>query len=120
MSKAVKQWAKRARVRLLEELGPFCHWPGCRVDARGVRVSVLRAVARKLHFDHIHGKDYDATGLSTDQRILRYRKEAKEGKLTVLCEFHNQIKGDPKGNPWWKWLWMEDRYSASFAERVEA
>lgn len=84
MSKQVKEWARKARAELLEELGAFCHWPACK-ERR----------PRMLTFDHKFGKDYETTGLSTDQRMVLYRKEAKEGLLQVLCRKHNERRGDP-------------------------
>jgi hypothetical protein len=109
VSKQVKRWAKKARRALLTELGPFCHWPGCTV----------RRVSR-LEFDHIEGRDWECTGMSTDQRMVRYRAEAARGELQVLCDLHNRIKGDPQGRPHWRDVWFKDLYAGAFGERVEA
>jgi hypothetical protein len=109
VSKRVKAWAKEARVRLLEELGPYCHWPGCRTRKRSA-----------LEFDHIHGRVWECTGLSTDQRMILYRAEASAGLLQVLCSFHNRVKGDPTSRPHWRDQWLSDLDSISYGERVEA
>jgi hypothetical protein len=50
----------------------------------------------KLTFDHIYGKDWEATGLSTDQRMSRYIKEHKLGLLQCLCLVCNSKRGDPR------------------------
>lgn len=82
MSRKVKEWARRARVRLLEELGGLCE--RCWEDDKTV-----------LEFDHISGrKSWSARGLSTDQRMGRYRREAKLGLLQVLCACCNRQKQD--------------------------
>lgn len=120
MSKQVKEWARMARVNLLVELGAFCHWPGCSVNALKAGGGLDRWGLRRLEFDHPDGRDWEATGKSTDQRMCIYRKEAKAGKLSVLCSFHNQVKGDPHGRPSWLERWYEDLYGSSFGERVEA
>lgn len=85
MSKAAKEWAKRARFKLIHALGGVCANGDC-----------LETEYEKLTFDHIYGKDWEATGLSTDQRMLRYLKEAKQGLLQVLCHSCNSKKGDPR------------------------
>lgn len=120
MSKRAKVWAKQARVNLLLELGAFCHWPGCCVNARRSGGGLNLRTARRLEFDHIWGRDWECTGKSTDQRMLMYRKEAAAGQLQVLCDLHNRIKGDPTGRVHWKDAWFADLYAGAFAERVEA
>lgn len=80
MSRRVKEWARVARVQLLEELGGRCE--RCWEDDRAV-----------LEFDHISGRrSWSASGLSTDQRMIRYRREAKLGLLQVLCKGCNLDK----------------------------
>lgn len=85
MSKSAKQWAIRTRFRLLMELGGKCSNPECN-----------EAEYEKLTFDHIYGKDWDATRLSTDQRMCRYVKEHKLGLLQCLCLVCNSKRGDPR------------------------
>lgn len=85
MSKSAKAWAKRARVWLINELGGKCANPECG-----------ESEFEKLTFDHIYGKDYETTGLSTDQRMCRYMKEHKLGLIQVLCLTCNSKRGDPR------------------------
>jgi 5-methylcytosine-specific restriction endonuclease McrA len=80
MSKQVKEWARRKRRELIEELGGKCAACG-------------EVEYEKLTFDHIHGKDWETTGLSTDQRMCRYRKESKLKLLQILCLICNSKKG---------------------------
>ncbi len=103
MSKSAKKWAKRTRYRLIYSLGGKCANPECGEEEY-----------EKLEFDHIHGKNWEATGLSTDQRMCRYVKEAKLNLLQVLCHVCNAKKGNPiseeererlsidQGEPWWE------------------
>jgi hypothetical protein len=85
MSKSAKEWAKRARVWLMNELGNKCANPECG-----------ETEFEKLTFDHIYGKDYETTGLSTDQRMCRYLKEHKLGLIQILCQVCNSKRGDPR------------------------
>lgn len=85
MSKSAKAWAIRTRLRLITELGGKCANPECNEEEY-----------EKLTFDHIYGKDWEATGLSTDQRMCRYVKEHRLGLLQVLCLTCNSKRGDPR------------------------
>lgn len=85
MSRKIKEWARKARLRLVHDLGGKCVNPDCGEDE-----------FEKLDFDHIHGKDWETTGLSTDQRMSRYRREAKLGLIQILCHVCNAKKGDPR------------------------
>jgi hypothetical protein len=50
----------------------------------------------RLTVDHRDGKNYDATGLSTDQRARIYLSEYNEGvRLQCLCHSCNSRKGHP-------------------------
>ena len=85
MSKSAKAWAIRTRLRLITELGGKCANPECG-----------ETEYEKLTFDHIYGKDWEATGLSTDQRMCRYVKEHRLGLLQVLCLTCNSKRGCPR------------------------
>lgn len=87
MSKSAKAWAKRTRVWLMNELGHKCANPECPTQ---------ETEFEKLTFDHIYGKDYETTGLSTDQRMCRYIKEHRLGLIQILCLDCNSRRGDPR------------------------
>lgn len=87
MSKSAKEWAKRKRIWLINELGGKCSNPECTEG---------EVEFEKLTIDHIYGKDYETTGLSTDQRMCRYVKEHKLGLIQVLCQVCNSKRGDPR------------------------
>jgi 5-methylcytosine-specific restriction endonuclease McrA len=86
MAKRHKEWARRKRRELIAELGGKCVWCG-------------ETEYEKLTFDHKFGKDWSARGKSTDQRMARYVKEAKEDKLQILCHICNSKKGVPPLSP---------------------
>jgi hypothetical protein len=87
MSKSAKAWAKKARVWLINELGGKCANPECPTQ---------ETEFEKLTIDHIYGKDYETTGLSTDQRMGRYMKEHRLGLIQCLCLTCNSKRGDPR------------------------
>ncbi len=91
MSAKVKQWAKRARAQLIQELGGQC------MDCRETR-------PEHLTFDHIQAwtRNWECTGKSTDQRMIHYRREAAAGLLQLLCMKCNARKSqtvDAKTSP---------------------
>jgi 5-methylcytosine-specific restriction endonuclease McrA len=62
----------------------------------GICVECGEQRTKKLTVDHVHGKNYDATGLSNDQRARIYLREYNEGvKLQCLCHSCNSRKGHP-------------------------
>ena len=86
MGKRQRRWARAAYDRLIIELGGVC-----------VKCGAVSA----LTIDHIDGCDYYHEKLEWSYRVSVYRREAKEGKLQVLCETCNQKKGrpDPDSRP---------------------
>lgn len=72
-----KDWAKRARLQLIEKLGGKC---------------VRCGAVKKLEIDHIIPRDYKIEKYGSDRRISIYRREAAEGKLQVLCAVCNKAK----------------------------
>jgi len=56
-------------------------------------------VLSALTIDHIDGCDYYHHKIEWSHRVSIYRREAKEGKLQVLCEKCNCKKGDPRDLP---------------------
>lgn len=54
---------------------------------------------RRLEIDHIHGRDYVARELSSNQRLCLYFREAREGKVQLLCKRCNVLKGSPGRSP---------------------
>lgn len=78
MAKRQREWAKRARLRLIEALGAQC-----------VRCGATDC----LTLEHIDGCDWDRKRFDYSWRMSIYRWEAKRGRLTVLCISCNR---DPK------------------------
>lgn len=83
MGKQAKEWARKWRRWLIKELGDKCAECG-------------EEEYEKLTIDHIYGKDYETTGLSTDQRMCRYLREHKLGLVQCLCLTCNSRRGDPR------------------------
>ena len=75
-----REWAARVRTQLIEQLGGEC---------------VLCGRTWGLEFDHINGRDWSLTAVSSDHRICIYRREAKMGLLQILCRPCNSSKGKP-------------------------
>jgi hypothetical protein len=67
------------RAKLICELGGQCVYAGC-------------GTTENLELDHIHGRDWKVEKFSSHMRVRRYRVEAAEGKLQVLCRSHNAKK----------------------------
>jgi 5-methylcytosine-specific restriction endonuclease McrA len=66
-------YAQKIRDELIEKLGGKCALcPECD--------------PAKLQFDHIHGRDYNPNNLSYSARLARYKREAQQDKLRLLCE----------------------------------
>ena len=76
-------WAKRVWNEMVEALGGICYHKDC-------------DETDDLQIDHIAGKDWTANKVEWSWRMSIYRKEMKEGKLQLLCQFHNAKKGDPR------------------------
>ena len=72
---------KRKRRKLLKILGGECVCCGSK---------------KKLEFDHINGRSWEVTDIGSHRRICRYFKEAKKGKIQILCHECNVSKGDGK------------------------
>jgi hypothetical protein len=79
MAKRQREWAKRARLALIAELGGVC------VDC---------AATTELELDHIKPCTYDRSKTDPSWRVSIYRREAKEGKITVRCKRCNISKQD--------------------------
>lgn len=75
MGKRQRRWAVKARLRLIERLGGVCVECGSKVD---------------LEIDHPAGISYDASALESSQRVSRYRQEAKQGIVRLLCAACNK------------------------------
>jgi hypothetical protein len=82
VSKAAKEWARKARYDfIVNVLGGVC------VDCGEQRF-------KKLEPDHVDGRTYSLEGLSTDQRIGRYRKEHRNGvRFACRCRRCNAKRG---------------------------
>ena len=80
MSKQAKDWARRARLTLLEKLGPVCAWCQAKED---------------LEFDLIVPTGHSAARRSTDQRMCHYLQQHRDhDNVQVLCGRCNRRKGD--------------------------
>ena len=79
MGREQKIWAVKRRLKLIQELGGEC---------------VQCGSISNLELDHIHGKDWVARELGSDQRVCLYIKEAAQGLIQVLCKSCNVKKGD--------------------------
>lgn len=76
-------YLQRLRVRLELMLGGRC-------AVCGALSCHLPGGTALLEFHHEHGRDYESRRLSWGQRLLRYRKEIKEGKIKeLLCGGEN-------------------------------
>ena len=84
MAKRQKEWARRAYEALIISLGGRCRHCGATAG---------------LSIDHIEGCDFVHNKVEWSARISIYRREAKEGKLQVLCIKCNSKKGDPRDLP---------------------
>lgn len=82
MAKRHRDWAVRARRRLIQDLGGRC---------------VLCGQDWNLELDHINGTEVVLRDKESSARVCLYRREAKEGKLQVLCKPCNKAKG---GRQW--------------------
>jgi len=74
--KALRYYQRR--MELIEKLGGKCAECGYK---------------KRLEIDHIKGRDWEPSKKSRWTRIARYEREAKEGKLQVLCRWCNASKG---------------------------
>lgn len=76
-----REWAAKKRAELIEQLG------GCCVDC---------GKTRRLEFHHTVPRTWVANRLSRWARMVRYIREAAEGKITLLCRRCNVKRGQPK------------------------
>lgn len=65
-------YARNLKAQLIQKLGGKCE--RCQQDDPEV-----------LEFDHIHGRDYKVHELSFSARMARYKREAEDGLLRLLC-----------------------------------
>lgn len=84
MGKRQRDWARKAYDKLVEDLGGKCAKCG---------------TTENLTIDHIDGCEFDHNDVEWSHRVSIYRREAKEGKLQILCDEHNRKKGDPRDRP---------------------
>lgn len=84
MSARGRDWAKRSKAALLEELGGKC---------------VECGMSDKLEFDCIIPCGHDHHKGSTQQRICFYRRQHYQFKnIQILCSLHNRIKANADQN----------------------
>ena len=83
MSKRQNEWAKRARLALIRELGGQCVYCGTREES-------------ELQIDHRKPIDWPHEHYSSSWRISLYRREAKAGLIQVACSWCNKSKGQRK------------------------
>lgn len=80
MGRRQTEWAVRALAQLIQALGGECEQ--CGEDD-----------PYELEIDHINGRDWTPSKVSSSQRVSIYRREAREGKLQVLCHYCNKSYG---------------------------
>src|SRR4030095_9013349 len=75
--KKIKQEKRKARMeRIKQILGNRCYIQGC--------------YRTPLTIDHKYGRDYS---LSNVDRVVVYEQELIQGRLRLLCSFHNSQQG---------------------------
>lgn len=79
MGKRQKEWARKARQKLIAELGGSCAQCGTKDN---------------LVFDCIFPTGHDHHSKDTSARMSYYRREHACGNLQLLCAKHNNLKGD--------------------------
>jgi len=84
MSRESRIVAIRGRRRLILELGGVC--VQCGTD-------------KNLVIDHTHGRDWDLRKYDNSMRLARYRREARENLIQVLCVKCNVTKGRDQITP---------------------
>lgn len=72
--------AKKLKRELIRSLGGKCAHCSTKED---------------LAFDHIIGRNWDVSLYSKLDRLRRYRREAQNGLIQLLCRQCNARKGDP-------------------------
>ena len=80
MGRRQTEWAVRALAQLVQALGGKCE-------------QCDETDPDKLEIDHINGRDWVPNKVSSSWRVSLYRREAKEGKLQVLCSGCNKSFG---------------------------
>lgn len=80
MSLRQRHWARKAYATLIRQLGGCCSRCGSTDD---------------LSIHHPNGRDWRLEKVEWSARISIYRREAKEGKLGVLCMQCNRLIGKP-------------------------
>ncbi len=73
-----KKRRERLRERILKKLGGKCRSCGGK---------------QRLEVDHIYGRDYEVRKLGSYERMQKYLEEHKEGKVQLLCQRCNALKG---------------------------
>lgn len=76
--------AQKLRDELIAELG------GCCVNC---------GATERLEFDHLEPRTWRAEKHNLWTRIAKYRREAAEGKIQLLCKSCNCRKGSPGAGP---------------------
>ena len=79
MAARQREWARRARERLLASLGRKC------VDCGSTEDLELDCIVPLGHHHH---------GLDPARRVSFYRRQARAGNLTIRCSRHNSLKAN--------------------------
>jgi len=72
-----KEWARKARAILVEQLGGCCEACGAKEE---LELDCIKACGDRHH------------RMDTSARVSFYRAQARAGNLQVLCKYHNAVK----------------------------
>jgi 5-methylcytosine-specific restriction endonuclease McrA len=91
MGKKQRMWAKKARAKLMLELGSAC--AECGVTGMELEMRPPNGKQIILEFDCIEGRGDDHHRGNAEARMIFYRKEHSQKNIQILCTTCNARKG---------------------------